>query len=169
MHSKTLSVFIAAAALAVCVTSLHAQMRRQAGQAAAGVPVEVHLQVGASKYNASGTGECRMAERGSIYGVAASQFAVSHSAGAESLSLTLWQPKNGTDMVTLLVASGSKRYEVDTVKGGAKKDAKGSAQATVQRNGSGATITIAAVTAGGEKIAGTIKCGGLTPIQAEGG
>jgi len=169
MHSKTILASIAAAALVVCVTSLHAQMRREAGQATAAVPVEIHLQVGSGKYNASGTGECRVAERGSIYDIPASQLAVSHSAGAESLSLTVWQPKNGTEMVTMRVLSGGKRYEVDTVKGGAKRDTKGSAQAKVQRSGSGATVTVAAVASSGEKIAGTIKCGGLTPIQAEGG
>ena len=41
MHSKTILASIAAAALVVCVTSLHAQMRREAGQATAGVPVEI--------------------------------------------------------------------------------------------------------------------------------
>jgi len=75
----------------------------------------------------------------------------------------------GTEMVTMRVLSGGKRYEVDTVKGGAKRDTKGSAQAKVQRSGSGATVTVAAVASSGEKIAGTIKCGGLTPMQAEGG
>lgn len=166
MHSKTL---LMAAALAVFATTLHAQTRRQPGQAAAGVPVEINLQVGTKKYNARGTGECRVAEQGSIYGVPASQFAVSHGAGGEALSLTRWQPKNGADMITLAVSTGGKRYEVDTVKAGPKKDTKGSAQTTLQKNGSGATLTIAAVAGGGEKIAGTIKCGGLTPIQAEGG
>jgi hypothetical protein len=82
MHSKTILASIAAAALVVCVPSLHAQTRREAGQATAGVPVEINLQIGSGKYNASGTGECRMAERGSIYDIPASQLAVSHSAGA---------------------------------------------------------------------------------------
>ena len=168
MHSKTVSLIMAAAALAVCVASLHAQVRHT-GQAAAGVPVEIHLQVGAAKYNVSGMGECRVAERGSIYGVAASQFAVAHNAAGQSLSLTRWQPKNGADMVSMIVSSGGKRYEIDTVKAGPKKDTKGSAQTTLQKNGSGATLTITAVAGGGEKIAGTIKCGALTPIQAEGG
>ena len=168
MHSKTLTLFIGAAALAVCVSSLHAQMRH-AGQTATGVPVEIHLQVGAAKYNANGTGECRVAERGSIYGVPASQFTVSHSAAGESLSVTRWQPKNGADMATMVVSTGGKRYEVDTVKASPKKDTKGSAQTTLQRNGSGATLTIAAVAGGGEKMTGMIKCGGVTPIQAEGG
>jgi hypothetical protein len=168
MHSKTVTLIMAAATLAVGVTSVHAQVRHT-GQTAAGVSVEINLQVGAAKYNVSGMGECRVAERGSIYGVAASQFMVSHNAGGQSVSLTRWQPKNGADMVNMVVSTGGKRYEIDTVKAGPKKDTKGSAQTALQRNGSGATLTIAAVAGGGEKIAGTIKCGGLTPIQAEGG
>jgi hypothetical protein len=55
------------------------------------------------------------------------------------------------------------------VKAGPKKDTKGSAQTSLQKGGSGAALTINAVAGSGEKITGTIKCGGLTPIVAEGG
>lgn len=155
--------------LAVCAAA-GAQMRRAPGQAEAGVPLEIALQVGASQYAASGQGQCRFSEQGSIYGVQAAQFSVSHSAGNQSLQLTLWQPKNGgSDMLALHVSMGGKRYEVDTVKAGAKRDSKGSGQAKMHKSGGGATFTIDAVAQGGGKISGTVKCGGFTPIRAEGG
>lgn len=154
--------------LAICA-SAGAQMRRAPGQAEAGVPVEIALQVGANKYAATGQGQCRFSEEGSIYGVQASQFSVSHSAGNQSLRLTLWRPKNGgSEMLALHVSMGGKGYEVDTVKG-TKRDTKGSGQAKMQKSGDGATFTIDAVAQGGAKISGTIKCGGFTPIRAEGG
>jgi hypothetical protein len=162
------SEFCVLAAVAVALaTSSHAQRRAPAQPA--GVPIEIHLQMGTAKYDASGTGECRAAERASIYGVAASQFAVTHNAGAQSLNATLWQPKTGGAMLTMTVSNAGKRYEVDTVKAGPKKDTKGSAHATLSKSGSSATLTISAVAVGGEKIGGTIKCGSVSAIQAEGG
>jgi hypothetical protein len=72
-------------------------------------------------------------------------------------------------MMTLHVSDGSSRYEVDTVKGGAKSETKGSGKATLQKSGTGGVFTIAAVAGSGEKIGGTIKCGRFGGIQAEGG
>ena len=157
------------AAVVVTLSALPSHAQRRASPQPAGVPVEIHLQTGSAKYDASGTGECRAAERASIYGYAASQFAVTHSGGAQSLNLTLWQPKAGGAMVTMSVSNGGKRYEVDTVKVGLKKDTRGSAQVTLNRSGSSAPLTISAIAASGEKISGTIKCGGVSAIQAEGG
>jgi hypothetical protein len=138
--------------------------------AAAAVPMEVALQAGAAKYSGAGQGECRFSEQGSIYGVQASQYSVSQSAGKQSLQLTLWQPKSGgAPMLGLHVSIDGKRYEVDTVKAGSKTQTKGSGQAKVQKGGAGAVFNIDAVTQGGEKITGTIKCAGFSPIQAEGG
>ena len=164
---RSQSCLFAAVAVALSATPSHAE--RRAATQPAGVPVEIHLQTGSAKYDARGTGECRAAERASIYGVVASQFAVTHNAGAQSLNLTLWQPKTGGAMVTMSVSNAGKRYDVDTVKAGPKKETKGSAQATLNRSGSSATITISAVAASGDRISGTIKCGGVSAIQAEGG
>ena len=165
-----IATFTLAAAVVVYPSPSDAQTRRAATESAGGVPVEITLQVGSQKYNASGNGECRSAERASIYGVSASQFAVSHTAsGGNSLNLTRWQPTNGADMLTLSVTTGGKRYDVDTVKAGPKKDTKGSAQTTLQRSGNGAVLSINAVAASGEKISGTIKCSALAPVRAEGG
>ena len=162
------SEFFLLAGVAIALSASSYAQRRAPAQPA-GVPVEIHLQTGSAKYDASGTGECRAAERASIYEVMASQFAVTHAAGAQSLNVTLWQPKNGDAMLTMSVSNGGKRYDIDTVKAGAKKDTKGSAQATLSRSGGSATLTISAVAAGGEKITGTIKCSSVSAIQAEGG
>jgi hypothetical protein len=152
--------FIAGLAFAVGAGSLHAQT----------TPVEIALQAGAKKYEFSGQGECKAAQQASIYGINAALYSVSHNAGGRRLNLTLWQPKSGSaEMMTLQVSDGSTRYEVDTVKGGAKRETKGSGKATLQKSGAGGVFTIAAVAATGEKIGGTIKCGRFGGIQAEGG
>ena len=152
--------FIAGLALAVGAGSLHAQT----------TPVEIALQAGAKKYEFSGQGECKAAQQASIYGINAALYSVSHSAGGRRIHLTLWQPKNGSaEMMTLQVSDGSSRYEVDTVKGGAKRETKGSGKATLQNSGAGGVFTIAAVAGSGEKIGGTIKCGRFGGIHAEGG
>jgi hypothetical protein len=130
-------------------------------------PVEVALQVGSSKHQFSGQGQCKAAPQASIYGINAALYTVSQRAGGQALNLTLWQPKDGSpNMISLRVSSGSKAYQVDTVKGGAKRDTKGSGSATVDKAG---VFTLDAVAATGEKITGRIRCGSFGGIQAEGG
>lgn len=97
--------------------------------------VEVDLQAGAMRYKASGPGECKHAPRAGIYGVQAAMYRVSHRTGERSVRVTLWQPASGAAMLNLDVAEGSKRVSIDTVKGGAKKDTRGSAEVTVARKG----------------------------------
>jgi hypothetical protein len=133
-------------------------------------PVEIALQVGATKYQFSGNAECKAAPQASIYGISAALYSVTHSAGGQSLHLTLWQPKNASpDMMTLTVSNGSNRYEVDTVKGANKRDTKGSGKTTVEKSGAGGVFKLEAVAAKGEKISGTIKCARFSGVQAEGG
>jgi hypothetical protein len=152
--------FIAGLAFAAGAGSLHAQNG----------PLEIALQVGAKKYAFSGEGECKAAPQASIYGINAALYSVSQRAGSRGLSLTLWQPKNGSaEMMTLHVSDGASRYEVDTVKGGAKRETKGSGKTTLQKSGTGGVFTIQAVAGSGEKIGGTIKCARFGGIQAEGG
>lgn len=161
--------FIAGLAFAIGAGSLHAQIRRQPAQAQS-APADIALQVGTKKYEFSGQGECKAAAQASIYGINAALYMVEHMAGGRSLKLTLWQPKNGSaEMMRLDVSEGSSRYEVDTVKAGGKRDAKGSGKTTLQKSGAGGVFTIAAVAASGEKITGTIKCGRFAAIHAEGG
>ena len=138
--------------------------------APAALAQEISLQVAGKKYPASGQGECKAAPRASIYGVPAALYSVSQRSGSDSLNLTLWQPASGAPaMVSLQVSSGSKRYVVDTVKAGSKRDTKGSGKASLEKSGAGGTIVIDAVAAGGEKITGRIQCKSFGAVHAEGG
>jgi len=128
---------------------------------------DVALEVGGKKVQASGQGECKAAPQASIYGVNAALYSVSQSIpNQRSLNLSVWQPKDGSpNMISLRLWDGKNTYTVDTVKGGSKKDTKGSGNATV----SGTTITLDAVAASGEKITGRIQCRSFGGIRAEGG
>ena len=131
---------------------------------------EIALKVGSNDYRSSGPAECKAAAQASIYGIAAAQYSVSQRSGNDSLRLTLWQPKDGSpSMLSMHVSSGGSRYEVDTVKGGAKRDIKGSGKASLQNSGAGGVFTIDARAASGESIAGKIACSRFGAIQAEGG
>jgi hypothetical protein len=131
---------------------------------------EIALKVGSKDYRSSGPAECKAAAQASIYGIAAAQYSVSQRSGGESLRLTLWQPKDGSPgMLSLHVSSGASRYEVDTVKGGAKRDTKGSGTASLQKSGAGGVFTIDARALSGEAISGKIACSRFGAIQAEGG
>ena len=152
---------ILALGIIAAIPAAWAQHERQA--------VEVDLQAGAMRYKASGPGECKHAPRAGIYGVQAAMYMVSHRTGERSVRMTLWQPASGAVMVSLDIAEGPKRVSIDTVKGGAKKDTRGSAEVTVRKEGAGATFTLEGVAAGGEKVRGTLRCTAFGGIQAEGG
>jgi hypothetical protein len=131
---------------------------------------EIALKVGSKDYRSSGPAECKAAAQASIYGIAAAQYSVSQRSGNESLRLTLWQPKDGSPaMLSLHVSSNGSRYEVDTVKGGAKRDIKGSGTASLQKSGAGGVFTIDARALSGEALAGKITCSRFGALQAEGG
>jgi hypothetical protein len=146
-----------------------AQIRRQPAQPET-VPLEIALEIGSRRYDFTGQGECKAAPQASIHGVPAALYSVAQSAGGQSLNLTLWQPKDGAPaMMTLLITSASKRIEVDTVKGGTRRDLKGSGTVTLQRSGEGGLFTVAALAGSGEKVNGKIRCGRFGGIRAEGG
>jgi len=122
---------------------------------------DIALQIGSQKYAASGQGECKSAPRASIYGVPAALYSVSHRSGKDSLDLTLWRPAGGKpDMLSLSIASGGKRYLVDTV-----REKKGSGGAKLD----GRTFVVDATAQSGEKISGKIQCRAFGGVQAEGG
>lgn len=131
-------------------------------------PANIDLRIGATKYEARG-GECKSAA-GSIYGVMATQFNVSHRDGKRSLNVTLWQAKPPAgDMLQLNVSDGAQRFEVDTIKAGTKQTTKGSSKSSLRKSGAGGVLEIDAVGAGGEKITGRIECPAFASIQAAGG
>jgi hypothetical protein len=131
---------------------------------------QIALQVGATRYAASGKGECKSAPEASIHGVKAAMYSVVHRDGPRALSFTLWQPRGGpSDVFSLNLSDGTKRHDVDTVKLGTKRDTRGSGKASVAKKGKGATFTLDAVTAGGDKVTGTIECTDFGAVRAEGG
>ena len=131
---------------------------------------DISLNVGGKNYQASNQGQCKAAPQAAIYGVRAALYSVSHSAGGQSLNLSLWQPKDGAPgMLSLHVSTGSKRYVVDMVQGKTKRETKGSGKATLEKSDAGGVIAIDAVAESGEKISGRIRCRSFGTIQAEGG
>ncbi len=90
------------------------------------------------------------------------------SAEGRSLTLTLWQPNDGSaEMVTLSVRTGGSSHEINTVRGGGPTS--GSAKVTLAKAGQGGTFTIDGKTKDGSAISGTIKCDAFAPHIAEGG
>jgi hypothetical protein len=162
------ALFLAAIASSLALP-IHAQVRRAPAQPGT-TPVEIALQVGARKYEASGPGECKAAPQAAIYGVRAAMYSATFNAEGRSVRLTLWRPADGAaNMMQLEVADGPRRESVDTVKGGTKKETRGSGTATFQAAGEGGAFSVDAVSAGGVKIRGSIRCGRLGAVRAEGG
>ena len=158
----------AAAVLCAATASVDAQ-RRVAGASETTVPMTVALKVGADAYNFTGKGTCTHAPVAGIYNLRAEQWRVQQSGDAGSVSLTFWHPASGADMFTLAVTAGKTRADVTTVKVGTNGTVDGSGSVTLKREGKGGTFTIAAATAKGAPIAGTVKCEAFSAAIAEGG
>ena len=138
--------------------------------AAQSAAIESDLQVAGRKFQSKGPGDCKAAPEASIYGVRAGMTMISQRQGDQSLRLTLWQPRDGSPaMLQMEISQGAARHSIDTVRGGTKKDAKGTAKAALARAGAGGTITVDATTATGERITGTVRCTAFGGIRAEGG
>ena len=107
-----------ALALGVLIAEVGAQ-RRAPGQAQANQAIQVALKVGGATYQSSQAGKCTHAPVASIYNTVAELWSVQQSGAGQSLSLTLWKPKDGSgEMVTLSVTSGGVAHQVVTVRGG---------------------------------------------------
>jgi hypothetical protein len=133
------------------------------------VPVTVALKVGSQAYDFTGRATCTHAPVAGIYDLRAEQWSVQQSSDSGSLSLTHWHPASGADMFNLSVTSGNTRAGVSTVKVGTNGTIDGAGTVTLKREGKGGTFTVAAATAKGAKITGTITCEAFTPAIAEGG
>ena len=132
--------------------------------------VETDLQVAGRKFRSNAPGECKSAAEAAIYGVRAAMTMISQRQGDQSLRLALWQPRDGSPpMLQLEISSGAARQSVDTMRGGTRKDTKGTAKASMARTGAGGTVTVDATTATGERITGTVRCAAFGGVQAEGG
>ena len=161
---------IAITVLATTVVT-HAQVRRRAEPTneSAKVPMQISLQVGGAPYVFTGSGSCRSTPRASIYDVPAAMWTVEQDADGKSLTLTVWHPSTGADMLSLAVTATGKSHRVDTVKVGQRGDVQGSGTVKLDTSGQGGVITINAVSQDGAKISGTIKCDRFTSEEAAGG
>jgi hypothetical protein len=157
---------ISAIALGCFMTSVGAQ-RRAPGQAPANQAIQAALKVGGGTYQSSQPGRCTHAPVASIYKTMAEMWTVQQSTGGQSLSLTLWKPKDGSaDMVSLAVTSGNLSHQVNTVRGGTTA---GSGKVTLEKAGTGGIFNVDAKSGTGAPIGGTIKCDAFAPHMAEGG
>lgn len=167
VHAFTVLCFAAALSIAAPVPA----QRRPAGSAQqeAKVNATIALNVGGMAYQFSGQAVCEHLSRGSIYDIPASRWSVRHSETARDLSLTVWRPQSGGDMVTLAVGIGGKRHDVNTVKAPKATSVTGSATVTFAPEGKGGTFTLKATAGSGAAITGTIKCETFTtPVAVAG-
>jgi hypothetical protein len=166
-HSFTALCFAAALTLVVPVSA----QRRPAGSAPqeAKVGATIALDVAGTAYQFSGQAVCEHLSRGSIYDIPAARWSVRHNEAARDLSLTVWRPQSGGDMVTLAVNIGGKRHDVNTVKAPKATSVTGSATVKFAPEGKGGTFTLNATAGSGAAITGTIKCEAFTtPVAVAG-
>ena len=167
VHSFTVLSLMAALVIAAPVSA----QRRPAGSAPqeAKVGATIALVVAGTAYQFSGQAVCEHLSRGSIYDIPAARWSVRHSEAGRDLSLTVWRPQSGSDMVTLAVGIGGKRHDVNTVKAPKATSVTGSATVKFAPEGKGGTFTLNATAGSGAAITGTIKCEAFTtPIAVAG-
>jgi hypothetical protein len=132
-----------------------------------GTSMQVSLTAGGQRYESSTPGQCTHAPTASIYGVVSELWTAQQSDNAKSMSLSLWQPKDGSrPMVSLTVKAGKSQHRVSTIRGA---EIVGSAKTQFEAAGKGGTFTVYAKSAEGADIIGTIKCDAFAPHIAEGG
>ena len=168
--TQSFTVLCFASALTL-VAPLSAQ-RRPAGAAPqeAKVSATISLDVAGAPYQFSGQAVCEHLSQGAIYDIPAARWSVRHNEAARDLSLTVWRPQSGSgDMVTLAVAIGGKRHDVNTVKAPRAPAVTGSATVTFAPEGKGGTFTLKATAGSGAAVTGTIKCAAFTTPEAVAG
>lgn len=162
-------VMVAAGIAAVATVGIHAQRRAADQRGTAAVQVTIALKAGAEDVNFTGKGTCTHAPVASIYGLRAERWTVDQADGGRSLTLALWHPASGSDLISLNLSGGARRHSVTTIKVGTNGTVEGSGTITLAKANTGGTFTVNATTAEGTKITGTVKCDAFTPAIAEGG
>jgi hypothetical protein len=124
--------------------------------------------IGSMAFETSGPGECTHTDDGSIYDVPAAIWSVQQSADNRRLSVTLFRPKRGADMFTLIAWVGDKTHKVSTVKTAAGGAISGSGTVRVASTLHGGSFAIDATADTGVRIGGTITCSAFTEPEANG-
>ena len=162
-------VVVAAGIAAVATIGVEAQRRVSSGAAERGVPVTIAIKAGTEDVNFTGKATCTHAPVASIYGLRAERWTVDQADGGRSLTLALWHPASGSDLISLNLSGGARRHSVTTIKVGTNGTVEGSGTITLAKQKTGGTFTVNATTADGTKITGTVTCDAFTPAIAEGG
>jgi hypothetical protein len=162
-------VVVAAAIAAAATVGVQAQRRVSSQRAEPTVPVTIALKAGAEDINFTGKATCTHAPVAAIYGLRAERWTVEQADSGRSLTLALWHPASGSDLISLGISGGAKRLSVTTIKVGTNGAVEGSGTITLAKAKTGGTFTINAATADGTRITGTVKCDAFTPAIAEGG
>src|SRR6187401_3538843 len=110
VHSFTVLCFTAALTMVASVPD----QRRPAGAVPqeATVGATIALNVAGAAYQFSGQAVCEHLSSGAIYDIPAARWSVRHNDANRDVSLTVWRPKSGGDMVTLAVRVAGKRHDV---------------------------------------------------------
>jgi hypothetical protein len=169
MPSRRIQILATASMVIVAATSAAAQRRVPGQRADSMVPVTIALKSGTDAYQFTGKATCSHAPKASIYGLLAERWTVDQSDDSRSLTLALWHPASGNDLISVALNIGTQRRSVSTIKVGTHGTVEGSGTITLAREGSGGTFTVNATTANGTKITGTVKCEAFTAAIAEGG
>jgi hypothetical protein len=156
-------------AATVTVSAVSAQRRVPGQRAETTVPVAIALKAGTESYNFTGKATCSHAPVASIYNLRAERWTVDQSEGPRSLTLAVWRPASGSDLVSVNVSSGARRHSMSTIKVGNNGTVEGSGTVAFAKDGNGGTFTVNATAADGTKITGTVKCEAFTAAIAEGG
>jgi hypothetical protein len=157
------------AIVVVSLAGMHAPQRTPGAPAEKTVPLTIALKAGGKVYNFTGQGKCTYAPIASIYAMRAEQWRAERVGDGPSATMTVWRPAVGSDMVTLAFTIGDTRYSMNTVKVGGKGTPEGSGTVTIAREGAAGTFTITGTAGNGTSVSGTVKCGGFTKPNAEGG
>ena len=167
------SAMIGIVVLAATAQVLEAQ-RRAAGAGAdrhETAEVGILAGVGGRNYTSRVPGTCRHEPSAAIFGVPAALWMVEARGVADSevrgLSVTLWQPKDGSaDQLSLTLDVGREPISLEV---NPRERAKGTASIQVRRSGAGGTFEVRGQDAAGSKVSLTITCPVFGAVVAEGG
>jgi hypothetical protein len=152
-----------------------AQRRLPGAGSAAVAPEDANLSVmarlGTKSYTSTLPGTCKHEPSASIYDIPAALYTVQANGSDDSeikqLSLTLWQPKDGSaDQVSLSLQAGSRSAQVDV---SPRSPPVGTASVKLQPIASGGKLELQGKDAKGTPVYLTISCPTFAAIEAEGG
>jgi hypothetical protein len=130
--------------------------------------MEITGTVAGERVSVSGMGECKHAADGSIYDRPAALWTARYSGSdgeaPQSLNLTFWRERSGTESLSLAVRTGGKTHRIATTEGGERQ---GRGRATL--DSATGTFDIDGTSDAGGRVSLRLRCERFTPLVAEGG